>query len=469
MTTRVPPAQRKLRDLAIFATALSARLPFLAAGYGLDPDAWRVAESARRLARGEGYLPSRCPGYPVVEFANAWLVRWPAWTSNLVTAVFSAVAATLLVRHMRQLGMQRAEWTGVAFVFVPVVFVNSVVTLDYLWATMFILAAWSSAHGERWALAGLCLGVAMRCRLSSGVVGIALVMLAWNGDHRVLLRRTVVMAGVALATVIACYAPAYRSFGGLGFLTFVDARRSLVDIAFTASVGVWGIVGSLALLGVVAYVGLAFLRRKHALAPTVPRKTGRAAVMVIALEILVFLRLPSEAAYLIPVVPFALLLAHGVVSPLVHKLVVVAMVVSSFTFGLWANVTEVGSVQPTRLAVTFTAAGLPLLIDPLQGPVQVDHLRRLSSSRYVQAVIAQLPQLEADAVVICGTFLPELRVTLPAPLDRRLKELPTVAELDSYQRKHAPIYFLDGQDRYGTQHGRDLHGLGARKLAVAVR
>src|SRR5579875_145893 len=51
-----------------------SRLPWVGLGYGSDPDAWRVAMSARYLLQHASYLPSRLPGYPVHDIAMAGLI-----------------------------------------------------------------------------------------------------------------------------------------------------------------------------------------------------------------------------------------------------------------------------------------------------------------------------------------------------------------------------------------------------------
>lgn len=53
--------------LMLGALVLGSRLPFLDAGYGLDPDAWRLARAAHGIATKGVFQVSRLPGHPVVE------------------------------------------------------------------------------------------------------------------------------------------------------------------------------------------------------------------------------------------------------------------------------------------------------------------------------------------------------------------------------------------------------------------
>lgn len=186
-------------------------------------------------------------------------------------------------------------------------------------------------------------------------------------------------------TVIVWYAPAYRALGGLGFLTFVDSSRSIPVILFHASVGVWGIVGSLWLL-IAAFSGIDRALCGPTSGVVLPRQIVLAALSTIVLETLLFLRLPHEAAYLIPVVPFVLLLLPTCVAPFIRKLVLTMIMASSCTFGFGPNANTVGRVRPSPLGATFSVAGVPLFIDPLQGPMWVEHIRRVRRTHYIQSV-----------------------------------------------------------------------------------
>src|SRR5258706_1022691 len=60
--------------LLVLIAVAASRLPFLAAGYGTDTDAWRLAVAAREIGTTSRSMASRFPGYPVQEwlFAALW-------------------------------------------------------------------------------------------------------------------------------------------------------------------------------------------------------------------------------------------------------------------------------------------------------------------------------------------------------------------------------------------------------------
>src|SRR5256885_10971067 len=66
-----PRPSSRWGDAALALGIAASRLPFLAAGYGTDTDAWKLAFAAREIGTTGHYAPSRLPGYPVQEYASA--------------------------------------------------------------------------------------------------------------------------------------------------------------------------------------------------------------------------------------------------------------------------------------------------------------------------------------------------------------------------------------------------------------
>src|SRR5262245_63012828 len=86
-----PPTWRGATTIA--ALVFASRLPFLAAGYGLDPDSWRVAVAARSIADTWQYWPSRFVGYPFHEIVSAGLIPGAPSAFNMATAPPGPLAA----------------------------------------------------------------------------------------------------------------------------------------------------------------------------------------------------------------------------------------------------------------------------------------------------------------------------------------------------------------------------------------
>src|SRR3989304_568661 len=151
-----------------------SRIPWLDMGYGTDPAAWRVALSAHYLLDSGEYLPSRLPGYPLHEFVTVPLVKagW-VWT-NLSTVGISLVGVYLFARLAERLELPAPGALVLGFAFAPLLWINSVTTMDYMWGLTCILAAYLLACDGRAAPAGVAVGLAAGVRL----LGVAVVAAA---------------------------------------------------------------------------------------------------------------------------------------------------------------------------------------------------------------------------------------------------------------------------------------------------
>ena len=78
----------KIILILFFLGVLISRIFFIDNGYGLDPDAWRVASVSSAISTTKQYTASRLPGYPVQEISYALLPFKNAIFFNFVTDHF---------------------------------------------------------------------------------------------------------------------------------------------------------------------------------------------------------------------------------------------------------------------------------------------------------------------------------------------------------------------------------------------
>ena len=335
--------------LALFVVVLASRWPFLDAGFGWDEDAWGNVVAASHLAQtGEFNIP-RPPGFPLLQWIQSWLWRGgPLWI-NGATAVMSAFAAVGLSLFARRLGFSvfPSLTAGLALAFTPIVYLNSVNAMDYVWALAFGLWGLHSASARRPALAGLLLGCAIGCRITLALFILPIAGLVFRDSGLVRILRMLV---TALVVAIACYVPILHRMG-LSFLTFSDQPFHAFAPYFlhTITVGLWGILGflSLILACVLAVAGGARWadsgvpeRERHFL--------SRLCIGTIVLYVLLFLRLPVEAAYLIPVVPFVLLWLMQRLHPVLFLGLALDFVLSSYL--LWIPIDHEGVAPAPAVA-----------------------------------------------------------------------------------------------------------------------
>ena len=473
---------KKLNDGSLFALTfgivLLSRVPFIYAGYGIDPDAWRVLHSAQSIASTHEYTASRLPGSPVQEILYSIFLNKEPVYFNGTTAIFSAAGIGLFVLALRKIGSTDSLLTGIALASTPVVFINSVNSMDYVWALSFVLGSMYCILVRRPMIAGILLGLAVGCRITSGGMALPLGMMldVINSEKKVQMKETVQFLAGSFAISIAAYSPVYMKYG-FGFFTFSDGNTPLVAILRTATIEVWGVVG---LLAIIAATAVAIAQRKriqqeNSISPTIPRGWIISWTVAVGIYVIAFLRLPGEAGYLIPVLPFLFLLLGRYSSRRNFVVTCIAVVSSSFLIGI-DSIDRPWSVSPSKFSVILSTGGRKLAADLLQGPIINDRLRRLRRMEFVARVISFAEREQNRSVIVAGVWLPQIVMTLGGKLsDNRdtSYSLPFgratfVGLLDKkaieqclYQGRR--VYFIQGQEDYNKEAlGVNIVELGAQ-------
>jgi len=292
------------RPLAFAALALAyiaGRAPFINEGFGTKPDAWRIALTGWWLwDRGEFY-PSRLPGYPIPELAYATIIKGGWIATNSLTIAVSLLGLWFFARIVRQVGVPNPALLVVGFAFQPLVWINTMNTIDYAWALTFILGCYFFLVSRKSSLAGIMLGLAIGSRLPSAAMLLPAVVYLWRDGRRSELRDFIVWT---VAVPMVAFLPIVWKYGP-DFLTFYDAKvgyRTVIRLLAKDSLGLLGAaalgIGVLVSVPRLAKLPGDIVRDKHVMVWS----------LAIVLYVIVFLRLPHEAAYLLPLYPFAFLL-----------------------------------------------------------------------------------------------------------------------------------------------------------------
>ena len=289
-------------------TALS-RAPFIDAGFGLDPDAQRVVITARAIRDTGLYRASRLPGYPVQEYFTSWLVQGGVRMVNGGSVFMSCLCAVFFTLCLRASNVRDASLLATGFGAVPAVYINSTCAMDYIWALAFVLAGSFYALRQRALVAGICVGLAIGTRITSGAMlfPLALLVAAKSPSPRHAVRGAAQLMLAALAVGGLAYTPAYLRYGQK-FLTYADAAGagSPEAILRRGTLGVWGTFGCIALAWALVTALAAPRQFRGAVQVSMRRAISAACLSVIALYVVAYLKLPHEAGYLIPIVPFAI-------------------------------------------------------------------------------------------------------------------------------------------------------------------
>jgi hypothetical protein len=432
--------------LAAFAVLLT-RLPWIGCGYGSDPDGYRVVIAARQIASGGEYQASRLPGYPVYEYLTALSATAAPWVSNAVTALISTVAFVLFALIARELGVRRYLLIALGFALTPVIYVSSACTMDYIPALTGQLASMYAVLRRRPLLAGVLLGLAVGCRITAGALALPLCLwMLLTQPRTAALRQCLAFGSTLLGACVLCFLPVWRRYGADFFAFYDNGSYPPLDVVYARALPlVWGPLGLAALLALLCAVPLYYRYARSRLEQPRTRHALALALLAIALYLIAYLRLPDEAGYLVPAVPFVLLVIALLAPPWAAGAVAVALMVSPWV-------------------------GFDRGVPTLDGAIVEDHLVRESQQRQTRAIIDAVARLPGRATVVCGWVLPRITLALGGDVQGPHQFIYLVENLPDYQHyldEGWQLYFLPGVDLYESQaHQLELAELGAHQLEV---
>ena len=248
------------------------------------------------------------------------------------------------------------------------------------------------------------------------------------------------MSATAALSGAAFYVPAYLTYGPR-FLSYYEPqgpRKSVVEfligmlhpapgafppvfVAGQGTVGVFGLLGAAA-VGVCALAALVgFARSARGRARHSPDQGPLlfvALALGVVLPVLLYLRLPSDEGYLIPAVPFLLLLLAAGSSRRLFQATCLLLVASPFLFGVDAVPPKKGlsPAQRSPGATEFRVGRETMVLEPLRGPLLIDDAKRRRAMALLPGALAALEQLPPGGLLLAGQL--EFALFYSAPDDR---------------------------------------------------
>lgn len=441
--------------LGVTLLVFLSRYPFLNAGYGNDPDAWLIANVAQHLARTGEYTASRLPGYPLPEFVYSVYYLMGLGKPiilNGTTALLSSVGFLLFSLILKICGSKDKDYIlgSLALAFTPIIFINSTNSMDYIWALTFILASTFFVLIDKILIGAAFPGLAIGSRVTSGAMLLPLIILIMRRHQKDNLGMLVGFSLVTSVIGALFYVPVFLRYGP-GFLTFSGNYPPLLWIVYSASVVVWGTIGSV-VLALVIVTQLSHLRNN--VINTTFRSTNSdeasgkkllvaAWMLVIVLYLTAFLMVPHDGAYLIPIIPFVILLIYHFLPRRSFILLCIAIILSSFLL----------TVEGNKIT--------------LAGPIFNDHLERLEKTDYVERYLFVANNLDHKSLIIAGLWLPQITAMMPADQNTLVEYVWLIEKsvLQSYLEQGYQIYYLSGQRELTIKYyGFDPEEIGARPL-----
>lgn len=302
---------RYLPLAVLLIVAIVPRLPFLALGYGLDPDAYENIMVAQQMAAGEGYSASRLPGYPVHEILLFISMAYKSpVAANLLSLIAFAAAAIGLHEILRRIEPSTALPFTAAFVAMPVGFAASVEAMDYFLSLSLVILSLLLLMRERTHASAATLGIATASRITNGAVLLAFIPMIFASYKSETKRAIFIYCLIAGTFGAIFFSPVLLSYGSSFFTFYEDPTRP--SIAFILSAGLLGTWGG---MGTIAAGALTVIAIKNIIADRsiLEHPLFAAGMILIVLFWIAFFRLPHEVPYLLPaIVGFLIVLSLGV-------------------------------------------------------------------------------------------------------------------------------------------------------------
>lgn len=389
-------------------------------GCGLDADAWRLVRAAQHISATGHYIVSRFPGYPIPELMYSLLWKQGYAVLNGITVLWSAISCAFFMLILRHYHAKNPVFAVAALALTPVFLLNSINCMDYLWGLAFILGSMYYILKNRPAIAGIMFGLSVGCRATSALMFIPLSMLLL--DQKDTCRKQILIFLVTTMLVsIVCYIPCFVTYG-LSFITFYKTRYPSWEIILgNITSDLWGSIGFIALYTVViiATVHSVFFKSgKIVSIPATEKMHVHAWWLSILLYLLTFLRLPYEAEYLLPAVPFVILLLGRFLSIRLFQVVCCALMLSPF----------VSFLPYTRFS----------------GPLFVEYVERVHQMSIAENLADRIRRLQKKSVIVMAEALPLFQTILFNEQKEYLKfeySLKIDAVLN-YQAQGYEVYFL---------------------------
>lgn len=368
-----PPVDQRRFALLLFVAvgAAYSLLAWRATGAGRDPDAWRLALAGLDSWQTGQYVPSRPPGFPVVEILAAVTAPMGTLAFKLLTAWAGAACAAATYALAARQDVRAARAAAILLAASPAMILASTMTMDYVWSLGLLLGGMLLARRGRGLAAGLVIGLAAGCRVTALAGLPAAVLLLWpSGGRRS--KGVAQLLGSALGAAGLMYAAVLHAHPMLLAATHVPPSTQLVQSVKGLPFGLFGGVGfAVLVVAAVAAVLLPRRRERPAFAsPHPPLERAALWAMIVGFA-LVYAVAPHEPLYLLPVLPALFILLSRRLSRTVALALAAALLFSNYRDVRSLTLVHGGVVQDFRDRERTAQLAEYFLVHPPQPPALV--------------------------------------------------------------------------------------------------
>ena len=429
-----------------------SRLPFIFDGYGIDGDAWSVAITAKHLHDTGEYIASRFPGFPVHEYLCSGFINLGPYGLNLLSVIFSSIAVLFFAMTLKILRFRYIFLAAITFSMVPIFYMQSTSSIDYVIAITFVLAAMYFLLRNKILVAGILVGFAIGTRITSGAMLLSFsILLVENDGFKKNIFRILKLILPAIITGVILFIPVLEKYG-TGFFTYYNVPYpAIAKVLYKFFLEVWGVIG---FLGLLISTGLLFLpdritAKKFLFPRSVNEKFVISWLVTIDLYIIAFLKLPMESGYLIPIIPFVILIFGKYLYNRAFVFLCVMLIISS-VFCTISPVDRFDAVKPSKASFEFNASGENLFFDFLNGPLISYKNRRVNGIQFVNNLLISTDTIKTKSVIVAGRWFNQMFVQCgdTSKLKFTMRSYLSEEEAVFYYAKGYIIYYLPKQDYY---------------------
>jgi len=371
------------------------QLFFVNFGYGVEEDSWGLVVNAKEMFYSNSYAASRLPGHPTHEYLLAWLYPFKEYSYNLLSAISAAFVLYFSILFFEKIKISQPILAALAVGFCPVIFIAGNYTIDYSLSLALLMCAWYLLSAQHLKTSALVLALSIGARITNAVFILPMILFAFS----IKIEKPKIIAFVIIAGVASqmLFVPVINKYG-LAFFDYTDQfdYPNFAKIIYKATLGVFGLVGFLAVLALTAQ---SIIKRQ---------KAPIYLLTIYVLCIMVYLRLPQKSAYFIPVIPFLVIHASSIFNANYFRIFCFSMILSGWIFGVVLVDKYRGSKQESEIAINIHSQKIALT--PSLGNILADIEKRKIKAKYIIEVIKKTDTLSAKSAIISGWWYNQLLV-----------------------------------------------------------
>jgi hypothetical protein len=426
-----------------------SRLSFVFLGYGAEEDAWGLVITAENIAATGIYEVSRLPGHPLQEIIYSLIYRNGFVMMNLLTVLISSIGFYVFMLILRFFKVSSPVTAAVTLAFIPVVYINSQNVMDYTWALTGIVTSFWFLCNKEYMWSAAFLAMAIGCRITSGAMLFPfLFYIVLFEKGKVINKMLLYVFAVALFSIV-CYFPVINEYG-LSFFTYYEhfPIPSLVKNIFKGTIGVFGTLGCFAVFFFTISVFIKW-KKNAFLFNAEFKRILLVCFSALFLYILAFVKLPLKSAFLIPAMPFLVIIFAMLLSKRQMTILALTMMLSSLFFGINLADANRGS-RPSSWSYKAEVSGQEVALDVLNGPVIADYQKQMNLIAFANDVVEKAKSFNRPSAVIAGFYLNYIEVRKQCNENSKVKYLYYINNdsMQVYLKQGFDLYYLPMQDQF---------------------